>query len=145
MNKKSIKNLSKEELVGKKVLIRVDFNVPMQDGKITDTTRIKAALPTLNTLKNAGAKVILMSHMGRPKGEKKTELSLTPVAACLSEFISKEVKMAPDCIGSEVEAMVNEMNNGDFLMLENVRFYKEETANDRSFKYKRNSAYGCYR
>jgi len=115
MNKKSIKNLSKEELVGKKVLIRVDFNVPMQDGQITDTTRIKAALPTLNTLKNADAKVILMSHMGRPKGEKKPELSLAPVATCLSEFIGKEVKMAPDCIGSEVDAMVNEMNNGDFL------------------------------
>jgi len=133
MNKKSIKNLSKEELTGKRILIRVDFNVPMQDGEITDMTRIKAALPTLNILKDANAKVIIMSHMGRPKGERKPELSLTPVALCLSELIGKEVIMAPDCIGSEVESMVNKMNNGDFLMLENVRFYKEETNNDPKF------------
>ncbi|EKD25905.1 MAG: hypothetical protein ACD_79C01446G0002 [uncultured bacterium] len=134
MNKKSIKDLAKKDLCGKRVLVRVDFNVPMQDGGISDDTRIRAAIPTIELLKKADAKIILMSHMGRPKGgQKSPEFSLAPIATKLGELMGVKVLMAGDCIGSEVEAMSKALRNGEILMLENVRFYKEEEKNDPKF------------
>lgn len=133
MNKKSIRDLSPMQLKGKRVLIRVDFNVPMEDGKISDDTRIRAALPTLKILKDAGARVVIMSHLGRPEEGRKPEYSLSPTAVRLGELLGIQVKMAEDCIGPEVEAIVGQMKDGDFLMLENVRFHKEETKNDPKF------------
>ena len=132
---KTIRDL---ELEGRAVLMRVDFNVPMateDDGskRITDDTRIQAALPTINYLVDKGAKVILMSHLGRPNGEKNPEFSLAPVAARLGEVISAPVKFVEDCIGDEVKAAASALNNGEVLLLENVRFYKEETDNDATF------------
>ena len=127
MNKKSVKDI---ELKGKKVFCRVDFNVPMQDGKITDETRITAALPTIQYLQEQGAKVILASHLGRPKGQVVEELRLTPVAARLSEIVGKDVKKADEAYGDSVKALINEMNEGDILLLENVRFYPGEEKND---------------
>ena len=118
----------------KKVLVRVDFNVPLDEHQnITNDIRIKASLPTINKLVNDGGKVILMSHLGRPKGERKPEFSLKPVAVRLSELLGKDVKLSPDCIGEETEKLVNEMKSGDVILLENVRFHKEETANDPEF------------
>jgi phosphoglycerate kinase len=133
MNKLSIQDIPQNELEGKRVLVRVDFNVPMQDGRITDDTRIRAALPTIRLLKDAGARVILVSHMGRPKGEKKPELSLAPVAARLGELLNAEVKTVPDCIGTEAQAAARALEDGELLMLENVRFHAEETKNDPKF------------
>ena len=127
MAKKTVKDI---EVSGKKVLCRVDFNVPVKDGQITDDTRIKAALPTIKYLTDNGAKLILMSHLGRPKGEVKPEFSLSPCAPRLGELLGKPVKMAKDCVGDEVKALVSEMKDGDVLLLENVRFYKGETKND---------------
>lgn len=121
------------ELKGKRVLIRVDFNVPISNGKVIDDTRIQAALPTIKKVINEGGKLILMSHLGRPKGQVKKELSLKPVAFHLSEILSKEVKMAPNCVGEEVEKKVSELQEGDVLLLENTRFHKEETDNDPEF------------
>lgn len=136
MAKKSVANLTKSDLEGKRVLMRVDFNVPMDNGAITDDTRIKAALPTINDLTSKGAKVILCSHMGRPKGQVKDSLRLTPVATRLSELLGKNVVKCDDCIGDEVTNAVNGMANGDVLLLENLRFYKEEEANDAEFAKK---------
>lgn len=127
MNKKSIKDI---ELKGKKVFCRVDFNVPMQDGKITDETRIKAALPTIQYLQEQGAKVILASHLGRPKGQVVEELRLTPVATRLSELLGKDVKKADEAYGDSVKALISEMNEGEVVLLENVRFYPGEEKND---------------
>ena len=127
MNKKSVKDI---DLKGKKVFCRVDFNVPMQDGKITDETRIHAALPTIQYLQEQGAKVILASHLGRPKGQVVEELRLTPVATRLSEILGKDVKKADEAYGDSVKALINEMNEGDVLLLENVRFYPGEEKND---------------
>ncbi|WP_338471842.1 phosphoglycerate kinase [Niallia sp. XMNu-256] len=127
MNKMSVKDI---ELKGKKVFCRVDFNVPMQDGQITDETRIKAALPTIQYLQEHGAKVILASHLGRPKGQVVEELHLTPVAVRLSELLGKEVKKADEAYGDSVKAQINDMNEGDVLLLENVRFYPGEEKND---------------
>ena len=127
MNKKSIKDI---DVKGKKVFCRVDFNVPMQNGKITDDTRIRAALPTIQYLVEQGAKVILASHMGRPKGEVKEELRLTPVAVKLSELLGKEVAKADEAYGETVKAQIEKMNDGDVLLLENVRFYPGEEKND---------------
>ena len=127
MNKKSVKDV---DLKGKRVFCRVDFNVPMQDGQITDETRIQAALPTIQYLQEQGAKVILASHLGRPKGTVVEELRLTPVAKRLSEKLGQEVKKADEAYGDTVKALISEMKEGDVLLLENVRFYPGEEKND---------------
>jgi len=124
------------ELNGKQVLVRVDFNVPISEGKVVDDTRIQAALPTIKKVLADGGKLILMSHLGRPKGEVKKEFSLGPVADRLSEILEQDVKMAPDCVGEEVEKMANTLNDGEVLLLENTRFHPEETANDEEFSKK---------
>lgn len=137
MSKKTVANLSASDLSGKRVLVRVDFNVPLDDtGKITDDTRIRAALPTIQDLTGKGAKVILTSHFGRPDGQVKENLRLTPVAKRLSELLDKPVVKCDDCIGEAVEAAVAKMANGDVVLLENVRFYAEEEANDPEFSKK---------
>jgi phosphoglycerate kinase len=127
MNKKSVKDV---DLKGKRVFCRVDFNVPMKDGQVTDETRIRAALPTINYLTEQGAKVILASHLGRPKGSVVEELRLTPVAKRLSELLGKEVKKADEAYGDTVKELVGTMNEGDVLLLENVRFYAGEEKNE---------------
>jgi phosphoglycerate kinase len=123
MNKKSVRDV---DLKGKRVLMRVDFNVPLKDGVITDDTRIRAALPSIKLILDSGASLILMSHLGRPKGEKNPEFSLAPVATYLGGLIENTVKMAPDTIGSEVKAMVDQLQAGEILILENTRFYNQE-------------------
>ncbi|TDL87469.1 phosphoglycerate kinase [Vibrio vulnificus] len=128
MNKKSIKDI---ELKGKRVFCRVDFNVPMQDGKISDDTRIKAALPTISYLTEQGAKVILASHLGRPKGQVVEELRLAPVAERLSELSGKDVQKAEEAYGENVQSIIDNMQNGEILLLENVRFYPGEEKNDQ--------------
>lgn len=130
MNKLSIKDL---DLEGKRVFIRVDFNVPIQNGQVTDDTRIKGALQTINYAIQNGAKVILASHLGRPNGEMEERFSLKPVAEKLSEIIGKNVAFTNDSIGEEVSKKVSEMKNGDILLLENVRFHKGEKENDVEF------------
>jgi len=127
MNKKSIRDV---DLKGKRVFCRVDFNVPMKEGKITDETRIRAALPTIQYLVEQGAKVILASHLGRPKGQVVEEMRLTPVAARLGELLGKDVKKADEAFGPVAQEMVAAMNEGDVLVLENVRFYAGEEKND---------------
>lgn len=122
---------------GKRVLMRVDFNVPLNDeGKITDDTRITAAIPSIEHLTNAGGKVILMSHLGRPKGEKNPKYSLKPAAERLGELISAPVKFAEDCVGEVAEAAVADLKDGEVLLLENVRFYAEEEKNEAEFSKK---------
>lgn len=122
------------DIKGKKVLMRVDFNVPLDEGlSITDDTRIQAALPTIEYTLGKGGKVILMSHLGRPKGKVVGSLSLKPVARRLSELLGQEVKMAPDCVGEEVEAMAQSLKEGEVLLLENLRFHREEEKNDPDF------------
>ncbi len=128
MNKKTIEDI---DVSGKKVLVRVDFNVPMKDGVITDETRINAALPTIKYLLDHNAKVILCSHLGRPKGEFKPEYSLAPVAKRLSEILGREVKMAKDVVGEDAKRLCADMKDGDIVVLENVRFHKEETSKDK--------------
>jgi len=136
MAKLSIEDIG-GELKGKKVLMRVDFNVPLDENRnITSEKRIKAALPSIKYVIEKGGKLILMSHMGRPKGEKKPEFSLDVAAKKLSELIGKDVKFAPDCIGPEAEKTVNSLSDGDVALLENLRFYKEETDNDPEFSKK---------
>lgn len=143
MTKKTVANLSASDLSGKRVLVRADFNVPLDNGNITDDTRIRAALPTIQDLASKGAKVILCSHFGRPKGVTE-KLRLTPVAVRLSELLGKEVKKTDDCIGDEVAATVAAMQDGDVLLLENVRFYPEEEANDPEFAKKLASVADLY-
>ncbi len=121
---------------GKRVLVRVDFNVPLKDGKITDDTRMRSALPTLKSLLDRGASLVVMSHLGRPKGEKKPELSLSLLKDHLAELTGVKVIMAPDVIGPEVEKLADSLNPGEILLLENTRYYKEETANDADFSAK---------
>jgi len=118
---------------GKRVLVRVDFNVPLKNGKITDDTRMRRALPTLTSLLDRGASLVVMSHLGRPKGEKKPELSLSLLRDHLAELTGVDVIMAPDVIGSEVEKLAGSLKAGEILLLENTRYYKEETANDPGF------------
>lgn len=137
MAKKTVANLTEADIKGKRVLVRADFNVPLDDaGNITDDTRIRAALPTINELTGKGAKVLLSSHMGRPKGQVKEELRLNPVAARLSELLGKAVKKCDDCVGDAVATVVAGMAEGDVALLENVRFYSEETDNDPAFAEK---------
>ena len=135
MSKKTLANLSASDLAGKRAFVRVDFNVPMDNGTITDDTRIRAALPTIQDLAKKGAKVILASHFGRPKGVS-DDLRLTPIAKRLSELLGQEVIKCDDCIGDDVAAKVGAMQNGQVLLLENVRFYKEEEKNDPDFAQK---------
>ncbi|WP_373526464.1 phosphoglycerate kinase [Nostoc sp.] len=136
MSKKSLASLSSADISGKRALVRVDFNVPVDDrGNITDDTRIRAALPTIKDLTQKGAKVILVSHFGRPKGVDE-KLRLTPVAKRLSELLGQEVVKTNDSIGDEVAAKVGALQNGQVLLLENVRFYKEEEKNDPEFAKK---------
>jgi len=131
MNKKSIKDV---DIKGKKVIMRVDFNVPLdKDLLITDDNRIRAALPSIKHILDQNAKLILMSHLGRPKGEVKKEFSLSPVAVRLGELLGKEVKMLDDCVGDSVKEAVSSMGDGDVILLENLRFHKEETKNDPEF------------
>ncbi|MDM7936157.1 MAG: phosphoglycerate kinase [Cyanobium sp. CZS 48M] len=137
MAKRSLTSLSAADLQGKRVLVRVDFNVPLDDsGAISDDTRIRAALPTINDLSAKGAKVILAAHFGRPKGEVNEAMRLTPVAARLSELLGKPVPKTDSCIGPDAEAKVAAMADGDVLLLENVRFFAEEEKNDTEFARK---------
>src|SRR5437867_4040966 len=130
MNKLSISDL---DLKGKRVFMRVDFNVPLADGKITDDTRIKAALPSIRYVIEKSGKLILASHLGRPKGKPEPKYSLKPVAAQLAELLAKQVQLGPDCVGPEVEKMVAALKPGDALLLENLRFHTEEEKNDPGF------------
>ncbi len=130
MSKIIVSNL---DVKGKRVFVRVDFNVPMKNGIITDDRRIREAIPTIQHLINKGAKVIIASHLGKPKGIPVPELSLVPVSSRLSELMGRPVIMAQDCIGPEVEKLVGSMNEGDLLLLENVRFHKGEEKNDPEF------------
>jgi phosphoglycerate kinase len=127
MNKKTVKDI---DLKGKRVLMRVDFNVPMQDGKVTDDKRIRASLPTIQYVLEQGASLILMSHLGRPKGGPDPEFSLKAAADVLSSHLGVPVKMAPDTIDAEAERMARELKPGEVLMLENTRFNKGEEKND---------------
>jgi phosphoglycerate kinase len=145
MSKKALASLSASELSGKRVLVRVDFNVPLDDqGNITDDTRIRAALPTIKHLTSNGSKVILASHFGRPKGKVNESMRLTPVAKRLSELLGQDVIKCDDCIGDAVAAAVAGMQNGQVAMLENVRFYAEEEANDPEFSKKLASVADLY-
>ncbi len=129
-----MKNIRDLDIKEKKVLIRVDFNVPLDDqGNITDDTRIRGVLPTINHALDEQAKIIIISHLGRPDGQRQEKFSLAPVAKRLSRLLDKEVRLAPDCIGPEVEAMVAKMAAGDILLLENLRFHNEEKKNDPEF------------
>ena len=131
MNKKTVKDIN---LQGKKVFVRCDFNVPMDEKQnITDNTRMVAALPTIKYLLENNCAVILCSHLGRPKGEYKPEFSLKPVAKELANLLGKEIIMAKDVIGEDAKTKANALQNGEIMLLENVRFHKEETANDLAF------------
>jgi phosphoglycerate kinase len=131
MPKLSIRDL---ELKGKRVFVRVDFNVPMNDaGEITDDTRVRASLPTIQWALERGARLVLASHFGRPKGKPNPKMSLRPVAVRLSQLLSKLVGFAPDCIGPEVEKLVSALHDGEVLLLENLRFHAEEEKNDPEF------------
>lgn len=134
MNKKTVRDI---DVRGKKVLVRCDFNVPQdENGNITDNRRIVSALDTIKYLLDNNAKIILCSHLGRPKGEFKKEFSLAPIAAELSKLLGKEVKLAKDVIGESAQELVNNMKDGDIVLLENVRFHREETDNDPEFAKK---------
>ena len=134
MNKKTVRDI---DVNGKKVLVRCDFNVPqLEDGTITDNRRIVAALETINYLLDNNAKVILCSHLGRPKGEFKKEFSLKPIADELAKLLGKEVKLAKDVIGESATELTSNMKEGEIVLLENVRFHREETDNDPEFAKK---------
>ncbi|WP_339213999.1 phosphoglycerate kinase [Solibacillus sp. FSL W8-0372] len=126
------KSMNDVDVKGKRVFVRVDFNVPMEEGKITDETRIRAAVPTIEQLVKKSAKVILASHLGRPKGEVNEEMRLTAVGERLSELMGKPVTKLDESIGADVEAAVNNMQDGDIILLENVRFHKGEEKNDET-------------
>lgn len=130
MDKKSIKDVI---VKGKKCLVRVDFNVPLKDGEITDMNRINGALPTIKYLMENGAKVILCSHLGKPKGEFNMKYSLRPVADKLKEIFPNKVTFASDVIGESAKKAVSECNDGEIVLLENLRFHKEEEGNDKDF------------
>ena len=130
MNKLSIRDL---ELSGKRVFVRVDFNVPLENGKVTDDTRIRETLPTLKLARERGARLVLASHLGRPKGKPDAKYSLRPVAWKLADLLGASVEFAADCVGAEAEAKSRALDNGSVLLLENVRFHREEEANDEGF------------
>jgi phosphoglycerate kinase len=136
MRARSIRDLGDGELRGKRVFLRSDLNVPLDGKRITDDTRVRASVPTIKYLMDKGAKVIVVSHLGRPKGGFEDKYSLAPVAARLSELLGKPVRMAKDCIGDTVASEVSAMSPGDVLLLENVRFYPEEEKNDPEFARK---------
>ena len=137
MSKKALADIAPADLKDKQVLVRVDFNVPLDEKQqITDDSRIKAALPTIKYLTDAKARVILCSHLGRPKGTVKDEYRLTPVAKRLAELTGIKVTKTDDCIGAEADLAVSSMNSGEIVLLENVRFHKEETENDEAFSRK---------
>jgi len=138
MNKMTIDDI---ELAGKKVLIRVDFNVPIKDGQVADNTRIRAALPTITKIISSGGRAILMSHLGRPKDKPQPEYSLKPVAGALPKLLGSQVKFVDDCIGPQVEKAALNLKNGEALLLENLRFHAGETANDPGFS-KQLAAFG---
>ena len=130
LNKKTVEDL---DVNGKRVLVRCDFNVPLKDGVITDDKRIRESMRTIKYLVDNGARVILCSHLGRPKGEVKPEFSLAPVAKRISELLGKEVKMAKDVVGDDAKKLASSLKDGEVMLLENVRFHKEEEKNDPSF------------
>ena len=132
MGKKSVRDV---DVRGKTVLVRVDFNVPLEKGtgRVTDATRLRASLPTIQDLRQRGARVVLMSHLGRPKGPPNPELSLAPVAAELEQLLGAPVQTAPDCVGPEVKRLVEALRPGEVLLLENLRFHPGEEANDPGF------------
>ncbi|MBI3318162.1 MAG: phosphoglycerate kinase [Candidatus Omnitrophica bacterium] len=133
VEKTPFRTLPELQIEGKRLLIRVDFNVPLRGGKVTDTTRIEASLPTIRYALEKKAKVILMSHLGRPDGEVKEELRMRPVAEKLSEILGIPVKTAPDCVGPEAKRLASGLQGGELLLLENLRFHPEEEANDPGF------------
>ncbi|MBW2498748.1 MAG: phosphoglycerate kinase, partial [Deltaproteobacteria bacterium] len=122
--------LERQSLGNQRVFVRADLNVPLDAGRITDDSRIRASLPTLERLIASGARIVLASHLGRPKGQRKPELSLAPVAEALREALGVQVELAPDCIGPEVERAVERLAPGEILLLENLRFHPGETKND---------------
>ena len=124
------------EVTGKRILTRVDFNVPLDAGKVADDKRIRAAFPTIRYLVERGGRVILMSHLGRPKGERRPDMSLRPCVPVLSGLAGRDVRFVDDCIGEAVIAAVKELGDGDILLLENLRYYNEETRNDKTFAAK---------
>jgi len=137
MAKRSLSSLTAEDLSGKRVLVRVDFNVPLnEEGSIADDTRIRAALPTIKDLLGKGSRVILAAHFGRPKGQVNDAMRLTPVAQRLSELLGKSVVKTDSCVGFDAESKVKSMVDGDVLLLENVRFFAEEEKNDADFAKK---------
>jgi len=142
--KKSIEDLADEELKGKKVLVRCDVNVPLDGKKITDDTRIRSSIPTIEFLKGKGAIVSVCSHLGRPKDGPEDKFSLAPCAARMGELLGQDVTLAPDCIGDEVAKLVSSAKEGDVIMLENTRFYKEETKNEAGFVEKLAAPFDLY-
>jgi len=139
-----IYTIEEKDYSNKKVFMRVDFNVPIKDGEITDDTRIKATIPTIEKLLSQNASLILASHLGRPKGKVVPEMSLKPVAKRLSELLNKEVKFVEDCVGEEVKKMASELKPGEILLLENLRFHKEEEEGDENFAKELASLADCY-
>jgi len=142
--KKSIEDLTDDELKGKKVLVRCDVNVPLDGKKITDDTRIRSSIPTIEYLKSKGAVVTVCSHLGRPKDGPEDKFSLAPCAERMGELLGQDVTLAPDCIGDAVKKIVDEAKNGDVIMLENTRFYKEEAKNEPGFVEKLAAPFDLY-
>src|SRR5437867_10922239 len=133
MPQSTFKTIDSIDMSGKRVLVRVDLNVPMKNGKVTDATRIERAAPTLSELAAKGAKVIVLSHFGRPDGKRVPEMSLKPLVEPLAKALGKPVAFAEDCIGPQAETAVKALKPGEVLLLENLRFHKEEEENDKIF------------